>query len=75
MAKASDLPLEDKRLIVESIILPLRGYQMLGIVEARDWLEALFPEFGEVRDREADQAFKEMAELRNPPRDPAKPSS
>lgn len=67
---AADLNIEEKRVIIESIILPLRGYQLLGIVEARDWIELLFPEFKEVRDREADEMFKQIASSRNERSDP-----
>lgn len=52
MSDASSLTVEEKIKIVNDILIPLRSYQMLGLIESRAWLEVLFPEFGTFRDRE-----------------------
>lgn len=65
MSEPNALPLEDKIQILERVVFGLRQYQLIGIIESRAWVELLFPEFAEVRDREADQMFADMAALDN----------
>lgn len=62
MTDASELSLADKKEIL-NIITTLRTYQLLGILEARNWIGKLFPEFEEVRDTESDDMFRELAQL------------
>jgi len=57
-----ELSIEDKRQVLE-VITTLRNYQLIGIIEARNWIEKLFPEFGEFRDHDADAMFGELASL------------
>jgi len=59
-SRATELSVDDKQKMLD-IITTLRSYQLLGIIEARDWIEILFPEFGEIRNRESDEMFKNMA--------------
>jgi hypothetical protein len=55
------LPVADKIKIINEVILPLRSYQIIGLIESRAWLEVLFPEFGDVRDREMDEYLHNLA--------------
>jgi hypothetical protein len=64
MSDVSTLTIQEKAAILSDVILPLRNYQLLGILETRNWIELLFPEFGEIRDREADAMFEEMARIK-----------
>jgi hypothetical protein len=63
MENPSELPIDEKIKILE-VITTLRNYQLLGIIEARAWIEILWPEFGVVRDREADEMFAEFARIK-----------
>lgn len=53
----------DNKMKVLDVITTLRTYQLIGIVEARNWIEFLFPEFAGFRDHEADNMFGEIARL------------
>jgi hypothetical protein len=64
-ASPSALPLEDKIQILERVVFGLRSYQLIGILESRAWVELLFPEFAGVRDSEADEMFRQLANLSN----------
>lgn len=57
-----NMTVENKQKVLD-VITTLRSYQLIGIVEARNWIEFLFPEFGEFRDREADEMFSALASL------------
>lgn len=59
---SSSLSLEDKSKVLD-IILNLRTYQLIGMIEARNWVEFLFPEFADFRDQDADEIFSQMASL------------
>jgi hypothetical protein len=62
MSEPSTLSVENKVKLINEVLLPLRSYQMIGHLEARKWIEVLFPEFGEIRDRELDQYLARIAE-------------
>lgn len=64
MNSVSELPIEDKRVLVE-IIERLRFMNLLGQIESRDWIELIFPEFAEVRDEESDMLFLRMAQAQS----------
>ena len=57
----ASLPVEDKVRLVNEVLIPLRSYQMLGLIESRAWIETLFPEFGDFRDREMDEYLHSLA--------------
>jgi len=57
-----NMTIENKMKVLD-VITTLRTYQLIGIVEARHWVEFLFPEFALFRDQEADQMFGEIARL------------
>jgi len=58
---ASSLSVADKVKLVNEVLLPLRSYQMIGLIESRQWIEVLFPEFGDIRDREMDDYLRTLA--------------
>lgn len=64
MSIVSELSIEDKRVFVD-IIERLRFISVIGLIEARDWIELIFPEFAEVRDGDSDLLFLRMAQLQS----------
>ena len=58
----SDLNIEEKEKLI-SIVQTLRYANLIGLIEARDWIELIFPEFAQVRDQESDMLFLRMAQL------------
>ena len=63
---SASLPVEDKIKVINEVLLPLRGYQMIGLIESRQWIEVLFPEFGDIRDREMDEYLRGLASQQGP---------
>lgn len=62
MAAPSELSIEDKKLMLD-VLTTLRTYQLIGIIECRNWIELLFPEFALVRDQDADDLFAALAKI------------
>lgn len=66
MATASELSVADKVKVVNDILIPLRGYHLIGMIESRKWIELLFPEFADIRDREMDDYLQNLAAQQGP---------
>lgn len=62
MSDPSQLSIDEKSALV-GILERLRLVNAIGIVETRDWIELIFPEFADVRDIESDQLFRDLANL------------
>lgn len=60
MSGASELDIKEKEILI-GIIQNLRFSNLIGLIEARDWIQSIFPEFGLVRDSESDELFLKMA--------------